>query len=331
MPPELLSTPAPPAPRPRTPAPRPAPAPEPEAGPPVGNLEVPGPGSFQSGIGYIRGWVCEGQEVEIYIDDGLRLPATARGLDRADTEDICGDRDNGFILVWNWNLMEDGDYTASLVIDGQTVQRNAFTVTTLGHEYIRGAEKDVVVNDFPSPGESLRLRWQEPVQGFVIVPASPTPPRTTPPAPELEAGAPVGNLEVPGPGSFQSGIGYIRGWVCEGQTVEIYIDDGLRLPATARGLDRGDTEGICGDRDNGFILVWNWNLLGEGEYTAALVVDGHTLQRHAFTVTTLGQEYIRGAEKDVVVNDFPSPGESLRLRWQEPVQGFVIAPSEEGE
>ncbi len=321
---------------PRPPAPRPAsrprpPAPEPEAEAPVGNLEVPGPGSFQSGIGYIRGWVCEGQEVEIYIDDGLRLPATARGLDRADTEDICGDRDNGFILVWNWNLMEDGDYTASLVIDGQTVQRHAFTVTTLGQEYIRGAEKDVVVNDFPSPGESPRLRWQEPVQGFVIVPSSPRPPAPRPPTPELEAGAPVGNLEVPGPNSFQSGIGYIRGWVCEGQEVEIYIDDGLRLPATARGLDRADTEDICGDRDNGFILVWNWNLMGDGDYTASLVVDGQTLQRNAFTVTTLGQEYIRGAEKDVVVNDFPSPGESPRLRWQEPVQGFVIVPAEEAQ
>ncbi len=39
----------------------------------------------------------------------------------------------------------------------------------------------------------------------------------------------------------------------------------------------------------------------------------------------------REAEKDVVVNDFPSPGESPRLKWQEPVQGFVIVPSEEAE
>ncbi len=79
--------------------PAPSPAPEPVATDPVGFLEVPGPDSFQSGIGYIRGWVCDGREVEIYIDDGLRLPATARGLDRADTEEACGDRDNGFISL----------------------------------------------------------------------------------------------------------------------------------------------------------------------------------------------------------------------------------------
>ncbi len=71
--------------------------------------------------------------------------------------------------------------------------------------------------------------------------------------------------------------------------------------------------------------------MGDGEYTAALVVDGHTVQRNAFTVTTLGQDFIREAEKDVVVNDFPSPGENPLLKWQEPVQGFVIAPSEAGE
>ena len=62
-----------------------------------------------------------------------------------------------------------------------------------------------------------------------------------------------------------------------------------------------------------------------------LSLMGQTLQRHTFTVTTLGQEFIRGAEKEEVVDDFPSPGESARLRWQEPVQGFVIVPSEEGE
>ena len=117
--------------KPATPQPAPEPAPVEN---PVGNLEVPADGSFQSGIGYIRGWVCDGREVEIFINDGLRLPASARGLDRADTEEVCGNRDNGFILAWNWNLMGDRQYTASLVADGQTVQRNTFTVTTLGQE-----------------------------------------------------------------------------------------------------------------------------------------------------------------------------------------------------
>ena len=111
--------------------------------------------------------------------------------------------------------------------------------------------------------------------------------------------------------------------------MEIVIDGGLRIPPVARNIARGDTEAACGDRTNGFITQWNWNLLGEGTYTAALVVDGKTIQSNTFTVTTLGEEFIRGLERDVVVNDFPSPGENTRLRWQEPVQGFVLVPSSE--
>ena len=104
-----------------------------------GAVEVPADGSFQSGIGSVSGWVCEGRSA--VIDDGLHLPPVARNISRGDTEEGCGDQDNGFILVWNWNLMGDGDYTASLVVDGQTIQRNTFTVTTLGQEYIRGLRR----------------------------------------------------------------------------------------------------------------------------------------------------------------------------------------------
>ncbi len=161
-------------------------------------------------------------------------------------------------------------------------------------------------------------------------PPSATPPparRPTTPEPEPEAPQePVGNLEVPGNGSFQSGIGYVSGWVCEAERVAIVIDGGLHLPPVARNISRGDTEAICGDQDNGFILHWNYNLMGDGTYTAALVVDGQTIQSNTFTVTTLGEEFIKGLERDVVVNDFPGPGENTRLRWQEPAQGFVLVP-----
>ena len=162
----------------------------------------------------------------------------------------------------------------------------------------------------------------------------PTPPPTTrrpptTPEPELETPQePVGNLEVPANGSFQSGIGYVSGWVCEAERVSIVIDGGLYLPPVARNIARGDTEEVCGDQDNGFILHWNYNLMGDGTYTAALVVDGKTLQENRFTVTTLGEEFVRGVERDVVVNDFPGPGENTRLRWQEPVQGFVLVPTD---
>ena len=108
---------------------------------------------------------------------------------------------------------------------------------------------------------------------------------------------PVGSLEVPGNGSFQSGIGYVSGWVCDAERVAIVIDGGLHLPPVARNISRGDTEAACGDQNNGFITQWNWNLMGDGTYTAALVVDGKTLQESRFTVTTLGEEFVRGAER----------------------------------
>ena len=270
----------------------------------------------------MSGWACEAERVAIVIDGGLHLPPVARNIARGDTEAVCGDQDNGFITQWNWNLMGEGTYTAALVVDGQTMQSNTFTVTTMGQEFIKGLERDVDVTDFPSPGENTRLRWQEPVQGFVLVPGSePTP--ASPTATPTRA-----SLEVPGNGSFQSGIGFVSGWACEGELVEIVIDGGLRIPPVARNISRGDTEAPCGDQNNGFITQWNWNLMGDGTYTAALVVDGRTIQENRFTVTTLGEEFVRGVERDVEVQDFPAPDEDMLLRWQEPVQGFVLVPTD---
>ena len=165
---------------------------------------------------------------------------------------------------------------------------------------------------------------EPPQQAYNPPPGAPTPD----PEPEPEAPAePVGNLEVPGNGSFQSGIGYVSGWVCDAETVAIVIDGGLHLPPVARHISRGDTEAVCGDQNNGFISLWNWNLMGNGTYTAALVVDGRTVQENRFTVTTLGEEFVTGATGECSITDFPSPDEDVLLRWQEGVQGFVIVPS----
>ena len=112
----------------------------------------------------------------------------------------------------------------------------------------------------------------------------------------------VGLLENPGPASFQSGVGVISGWVCEAETVEIEI-----APATgaavryvaAYGTERLDTarraDGtpVCGDTDNGFGLLFNWNRLGDGEHTVVAYVDGEELGRAVVTVTTLGHEFLR--------------------------------------
>ena len=124
-----------------------------------------------------------------------------------------------------------------------------------------------MVADFPEMGQTVLVEWQQNQQNFVL--AGPTGP-----AGENQAGLPgVGMLENPGPNSFQSGIGVISGWVCEADMVEIAIG-AFASQAAAYGTERLDTEDICGDTDNGFGLLFNWNLLGDGEHEVVAVVDG---------------------------------------------------------
>ena len=284
----------------------------------VGFLENPGTGSFQSGISVLSGWLCDADIVEIVLDD--RPPQVAAyGTERLDTEGICGDSDNGFGLLFNWNRLEDGEHTARALADGVEFGRATFTVTTLGEEFVRGVEGETLVQDFPSPGKAVRLVWQQGLQNFMLAPLDGNPTES----PAGPADGPMGILENPGPGSWQSGIGVLSGWVCEADMVEVVLDD---RPAqlAAYGTERPDTEEICGDSDNGFGLLFNWNRLEDGVHTVRALADGEEFGRATFTVTTLGTEFLRGAEGETVVPDFPSPGEAVRLRWQGSNQNFVI-------
>ena len=74
--------------------------------------------------------------------------------------------------------------------------------------------------------------------------------------------APRATLDGPAPNSFQSGIGLIYGWACEAEEIVIELA-GTPVPA-AYGTPRADTQGVCGDSNNGFGLPMNWNLLGNG-------------------------------------------------------------------
>ena len=42
------------------------------------------------------------------------------------------------------------------------------------------------------------------------------------------------------------------------------------------------------------------------------------------TVTILGKEFVRDAEGMYEVEDFPTAGDTVTLRWQESMQNFVI-------
>ena len=288
----------------------------------IGILENPGPGSFQSGIGVLSGWVCDAGEIQIEIEtergDSERQVA-AYGTERLDTAGVCGDTDNGFGLLFNWNRLTDGAHTVRAFADGVEFGRATFTVTTLGQEFLVGVRGETVVTDFPRTGQDVRLMWQESMQNFVIVPPAGRPVSSLP----GPSGGPLGILENPGPGSFQSGIGVLSGWVCDADRVEIVLDS-LPSQVAAYGTERLDTAGVCGDTDNGFGLLFNWNRLTDGAHTVRAFADGVEFGRATFTVTTLGQEFLVGVRGETVVTDFPRTGQDVRLMWQESMQNFVI-------
>ena len=277
-------------------------------------LENPQPGSFQSGVGVISGWACNAQTIEISFNGGPRLQAGAGTL-RADTQGVCGDTDNGFGLLYNWNLLGDGPHTVTAYADGVEFASVTVTVTTLGTEFLRGASGAFTVSDFPATGATRTLRWQEAQQNFVITAGNSQGGGASGAAPHI--------LENPQPGSFQSGVGVISGWACDAQTIEISFDGGPRLQAGA-GTLRADTQGVCGDTDNGFGLLYNWNLLGDGPHTVTAYADGEEFASVTVTVTTLGEEFRRGLRREVTLSNFPAAGTNVVLRWQEAQQNFVI-------
>lgn len=293
---------------------------------PVGALENPGLESFASGISTISGWVCEADEVTIAIDGTLFQ--AAYGTTRADTVEVCGDTNNGFSLLTNWNLLGDGPHTLVASADGQPFASTTFTVTTIdGQEFVQGASGQA---DISFVGHTLRLQWEESLQNFVIVEAAnnSTTQSTSagndrspiPPAP-ISAKARLGSLENPRQTSFVSGVSAISGWVCDADQVSIQINGTPHLSA-GYGTTRFDTLEVCGDTDNGFSLLFNWNLLGDGTHTVTALADGEVFASTTFTVTTIsGQEFIQGASGQAHI---PFESYILTVEWEESLQNFVI-------
>ena len=63
------------------------------------------------------------------------------------------------------------------------------------------------------------------------------------------------------------------------------------------GIRGGNAQAI--NINNGFGLLFNWNLLGTGQHTIRVLADGGggEFARATFTVTTLGEEFLRGASR----------------------------------
>ena len=288
-------------------------------------IENPQPDSVQSGIGLISGWACDAERIEFSVSSGPRLQA-AYGTYREDTREVCGDTDNGFSLLVNWNNFGQGSRLLQIYVDGErplndkghSTHHVLFGINTLGEEFLRGVSGSHTIPDFPTPGASRTLRWQQAQQNFVITADS-----SNRPSDGGMSGEVPHILENPSPGTFQSGVGVISGWACDAETIEISFDGGPRIPA-GTGTIREDTQGVCGDTNNGFGLLYNWNHLGDGPHTVTAYADGVEFARVNVTVTTLGEEFRRGIRREVTVPDFPDFGTDVVLRWQEARQNFAI-------
>jgi hypothetical protein len=131
-----------------------------------GTLENPQPNSFVSGVSVISGWVCTANRVDIQIDGVLF--ETAYGTARADTLPVCGDEENGFSLLVNWNLFGDGGHLITALADRKEIARATFTVTTFeGQEFLAGASGRYRLPNFA--GHNVIIKWEESLQNFVII------------------------------------------------------------------------------------------------------------------------------------------------------------------
>lgn len=289
-----------------------------------GVLENPAPEAWQSGISVLSGWACDAEQVDLRIDDKPVI-AAGHGTPRGDTRAICGDRDNGFGLLYNFSLLGDGEHQVTALVDGRDLASARFRVQTLGQPFVTGLSGSYELADFPRTGQYTKVTWEEPLQNFLISGVTGMSSDTAVPAAiAVRADSPGGKLENPRSGSTPSGVSIISGWVCEAASVTIVIDDGEPIPAHY-GTTRNDTQEVCGESDNGFGLLFNWNLLGDGPHTLRAIADGNReIGRASFEVVTLGAEFIQGLSGTFELPGFPNPGASTTIEWQEPMQNFSL-------
>ena len=65
---------------------------------------------------------------------------------------------------------------------------------------------------------------------------------------------------------------------------------------------------MCGDTDNGFGLLFNWNRLGDGRHTVRALADREEFAHSTFTVTTLGEAFAENLARTHAIEDFPAEG-----------------------
>ncbi len=139
---------------------------------------------------------------------------------------------------------------------------------------------------------------------------------------------------IESPSAFVSGIGFIAGWKCNTNDIELWLTgsarEGVLKLDPAQNMPRPDTAGVClGEENNGFIIQVNWNdLIGYDQVVAR--DNGEVFDSVDFTIGHTGLPFIQdkvGTEVEVV--DFPSPGKATTLTWSTATQHFEVSGTED--
>ena len=130
-------------------------------------LGIPGPGTTLSGVGVISGWKCqaEGNLTVVFNNDGKHIPllyGSERTDVRANGQCLENDHDNvGFVAIWNWGNLDDGEHTAVAYDNGVEFARNTFTVVRASEDkdFLPDVTAECSVFDFPYAGTNARFEW----------------------------------------------------------------------------------------------------------------------------------------------------------------------------
>lgn len=133
------------------------------------------------------------------------------------------------------------------------------------------------------------------------------------------------------------GFGMIRGWACYDRAfppatigkVSYQVDNG-KINSVPYGSSRGDVLGRCGRLSStaGFAVPINWNRFSLGAHTFTLYVDGQQAISHDVVVSGTGETFLRGLEAEYDLDNFPSEGDTTKVRWSQSAQDFTIVDVE---
>ena len=130
--------------------------------------------------------------------------------------------------------------------------------------------------------------------------------------------------EYPAHGDRVSGVGLLRGWSCDAQSVRFSIDGSEPVDAVY-GLSRGDTRSRCNDDDNGYAFLVTWSLLERGTHNLVVEVDGQTIANLTFEVGGTGEPFLSDLEHRGITYGVPDADSFCTFQWQTAAQNLQLA------